>query len=85
MIIRDEDCKSDEHIELPIYLPEGLNRSLLGRVVAEDVHKPLASGKPGKTLLAEKGAGARQRLLAVDRRPSSKGRDVDDAARCARC
>jgi DNA-directed RNA polymerase subunit beta' len=55
VIIRDEDCKSDEHVDLPIHLPEGLNRSLLGRVIAEDVYKPLASGKPGKTKLAEKG------------------------------
>ena len=55
VIIRDEDCKSNEHVDLPIYLPEGLNRSLLGRVIAEDVYKPLASGKPGKTKLLEKG------------------------------
>jgi DNA-directed RNA polymerase subunit beta' len=55
VIIRDHDCKSNEHIELPIHLPEGLNRSLLGRVIAEDVYKPLASGKPGKTKLLEKG------------------------------
>ena len=55
VIIRDEDCKSNEHVDLPIHLPEGLNRSLLGRVIAEDVYKPLASGKPGKTKLLEKG------------------------------
>ena len=56
VIIRDKDCKSDEWIDLPLYLPEGLNRSLLGRVIAQDVYKPLASGKPGKTKLLEKGA-----------------------------
>jgi len=55
VIIRDEDCKTDEHIEQSIFLAEGLNRSLLGRVVAEDVYKPLSSGRPGKTLLASKG------------------------------
>jgi DNA-directed RNA polymerase subunit beta' len=55
VIIRDQDCKSDEHVELPIHLPEGLNRSLLGRVAARDVYKPLASGKPGKTKLLSKG------------------------------
>ncbi len=55
VIIRDHDCKSSEHVDLPIHLPEGLNRSLLGRVIAEDVYKPLASGKPGKTRLLEKG------------------------------
>ncbi len=55
VIIRDQDCKTDEYIELAIHLPEGLNRSLLGRFVAKDVFKPLSSGKPGKTKLAEKG------------------------------
>jgi DNA-directed RNA polymerase subunit beta' len=55
VIIRDEDCKTDEHIDQAIFLPEGLNRSLIGRVVAQDVFKPLASGRPGKTLLAAKG------------------------------
>src|SRR5436853_494266 len=54
VIIRDENCKTKEFIELPINVPEGLNKSLLGRTLAEDVHKPLASGKPGTTVLAEK-------------------------------
>jgi DNA-directed RNA polymerase subunit beta' len=55
VIIRELDCKTDQHIELPIFLPDGLNRSLAGRVVALAVHKPLASGRPGKTVLVEKG------------------------------
>jgi DNA-directed RNA polymerase subunit beta' len=55
VIIRDQDCKSDEYVELPIHLPEGLNRSLLGRVAALDLYKPLATGKPGKTKLLAKG------------------------------
>src|SRR5207249_2696914 len=52
-----------EIVELPIQVPEGLNKSLLGRTVAEDVYKPLASGKPGKTVLAEKGALVTMPLL----------------------
>src|SRR5581483_6754352 len=32
-----------------------LNRSLAGRVVAQDFFKPLASGQPGKTQLVERG------------------------------
>ena len=56
VIIRDKDCKSDEWIDLPLSCPRALNRSLLGRVIAQDVYKPLASGKPGKTKLLEKGA-----------------------------
>src|SRR5205823_11762016 len=54
VIIRDEDCKTDEHVELPIFLPDGLNRSQIGRIVAEHVNKPLATDKPGKTKLADK-------------------------------
>jgi DNA-directed RNA polymerase subunit beta' len=55
VIIREENCKTKEFIEVPIYVPEGINRSVLGRVLAEDVYKPLASGKPGQTKLAQKG------------------------------
>jgi DNA-directed RNA polymerase subunit beta' len=56
VIIREEDCKSKEFVELPLYSEGGLNKGLLGRIVAQDLHKPLASGRPGKTVLAEKGA-----------------------------
>src|SRR5207248_5644520 len=35
--------------------PDGINKGLLGRTLADDVHKPLASGKPGKTVVGEKG------------------------------
>jgi DNA-directed RNA polymerase subunit beta' len=55
VIIRDADCKTKDHVELPLHVTEGLNKSLLGRTLAEDVHKPLASGKPGKTVVGEKG------------------------------
>jgi DNA-directed RNA polymerase subunit beta' len=55
VIIREDDCKTKEFIELPIFAAEGINKSVLGRTLAEDVHKPLASGKPGKTVVAEKG------------------------------
>src|SRR3982075_2291577 len=55
VIIRDENCKTKDFIELPIYSPDGVNKSVLGRVLATDIHKPLASGKPGKTLIAERG------------------------------
>jgi DNA-directed RNA polymerase subunit beta' len=55
VIIREENCKTKEFVELPLFLPDGLNKSVAGRIAAEDVHKPLASGKPGKTLVATKG------------------------------
>src|SRR5437763_13282705 len=63
VIIREDNCKTKEFVELPIEVPEGLNKSLLGRTVAEDVYKPLASGRPGKTMLAEKGALVTMPLL----------------------
>ena len=56
VIVREADCGTEEYVELPLRTNEGLNKSLLGRVVADDVNKPLASGKPGKTALAEAGA-----------------------------
>ncbi|HZQ81321.1 MAG TPA: DNA-directed RNA polymerase subunit beta' [Gaiellaceae bacterium] len=56
VIVREDDCGTDDHIELPIRTSEGLNKSLLGRVLSEDLHKPLSSGKPGKTVVAERGA-----------------------------
>jgi DNA-directed RNA polymerase subunit beta' len=55
VIIREEDCKTKEFIELPIFAAEGVNKSVLGRTLAQDVHRPLATGKPGKTVVAEKG------------------------------
>jgi len=56
VIIREEDCDTPESIELPLKTVEGMNRALYGRIVADDVHKPLKDGKPGKTVLLEKGA-----------------------------
>src|SRR5690348_4544369 len=55
VIIREKDCKTKEFIELPIFLDDGVNKSVAGRILAEDVFKPLASGKPGKTQVGEKG------------------------------
>jgi DNA-directed RNA polymerase subunit beta' len=64
VIIREEDCGTDDHVELPLFLDGQLNRSVAGRFVAEDVHKPLSTGKPGKTVLAEKGTELRMKELA---------------------
>ncbi|MGH2637077.1 MAG: DNA-directed RNA polymerase subunit beta', partial [Actinomycetota bacterium] len=54
VIVRDEDCGTAESIEMPVLVPEGLNRSLAGRVAAVEVRKPLKDGKPGKTVLVAK-------------------------------
>jgi DNA-directed RNA polymerase subunit beta' len=56
VIVRDEDCGTEDGIELPLMTVDGLNRSLAGRIAAVDIRKPLASGRPGKTVLLEKGA-----------------------------
>jgi DNA-directed RNA polymerase subunit beta' len=64
VIIREEDCKTKDHVDLPLHVPEGVNKSLLGRSLAEDVHKPLASGKPGKTVVGEQGEIVTNALLA---------------------
>ena len=55
VIIRELDCKTKDFVELPLFLPEGLNKSVAARILGADVYKPLASGKPGKTLIAERG------------------------------
>ena len=71
VIIREEDCKTKDYVDLPLHVPEGVNKSLLGRTLAEDVHKPLASGKPGKTVVGEKGDDRHQRRSwPRSRRPS---------------
>jgi DNA-directed RNA polymerase subunit beta' len=63
VIIREHDCGTDDHIDLPLRTQEGLNKSLLGRILSDDVHKPLASGKPGKAVVAKKGTTVTVELL----------------------
>jgi DNA-directed RNA polymerase subunit beta' len=63
VIVREDDCGTDDHIELPVRVEGQFNKSLLGRIVSEDLHKPLASGKPGKTVAAEKGETVTLALL----------------------
>ncbi len=63
VIVREDDCGTDDHIALPIRTGDGLNKSLLGRVIALDTYKPLASGKPGKHLVAERGETVTLALL----------------------
>ena len=55
VIVRIEDCGTEEAVDMPVIVPEGLNRSLAGRVAAVDIRKPLKDGKPGKTVLVAKG------------------------------
>src|SRR5438874_1835282 len=75
VIIREEDCKSKEFVELPLYFADGPNKSVTARILATDIHKPLASGKPGKTVIAEKGeeiTNARLREIVEERGDAAK-------------
>ena len=56
VIVREEDCGTDDHIEVPLILDESPNKSVAGRVAAVDIHKPIKDGKPGKIVIIEKGA-----------------------------
>jgi DNA-directed RNA polymerase subunit beta' len=76
VIIREEDCKTKDFVELPINVPEGINKSLFGRTLAADFHKPLSSGRPGKTVLAEK--GEELTALVVDEIIEALGDDLVD-------
>ena len=55
VIVREEDCGTEDYLALTIRTSEGLNKSLLGRLVAHDLFRPLASGKPGKTSVVQGG------------------------------
>jgi len=45
VIIREADCGSKEYVELPLFLADGMNKSVAARILAEDIHKPLAVGQ----------------------------------------
>src|SRR5688572_24614862 len=47
VIIREEDCGTGEFIHVPVYVPEGVNKSLAGRVLAADY-------KVGRKTIAKK-------------------------------
>jgi DNA-directed RNA polymerase subunit beta' len=64
VIIRDDDCKTKEFIELPLHVAgEGVNKSLLGRIVAVDVHNVKKDGSPGAKVLLEKGVEIRKDVI----------------------
>ena len=61
VIIREQpgrqpaDCGTKEFIELPLLLDDSPNKSVAGRVAAADIAKPIKDGKPGKTVLVQRG------------------------------
>jgi DNA-directed RNA polymerase subunit beta' len=54
VIVREDDCGTPDHIELPLILDGSPNKSVAGRVAAIDVMKPIKDGKPGKTIVVAK-------------------------------
>jgi DNA-directed RNA polymerase subunit beta' len=54
VIVRDDDCGTEDFVELPLNTSDGFNRSLPGRIVAHDINKPIKDGKPGKTVILAK-------------------------------
>jgi len=74
VIIREHDCGTGDHVELPLRTSDGFNKSLLGRVLAQDVNRPLASGKPGKTVIAE--AGTTVTLPVLEQLEQELGSDL---------
>jgi DNA-directed RNA polymerase subunit beta' len=55
VIVREEDCGTEEHIEAKLVVDGTPNKSVAGRVAALDIHKPIKDGKPGKTVVVAKG------------------------------
>ena len=54
VIIREDDCGTEEYIEAPLILDDVPNKSVAGRVAAVDIMKPIKDGKPGRTVVIEK-------------------------------
>jgi DNA-directed RNA polymerase subunit beta' len=50
VIIREEDCGTEDSIDVPIFTPDGVNKSAYGRVLAADVPAP-----KGKGVVAQRG------------------------------
>ena len=68
VIIREKDCKTKDFVELPLFLPDGLNKSVAARIVGADVYKPLASGQAGQDAHRREGRGDHDAAPARDRR-----------------
>ncbi|MFO7571852.1 MAG: DNA-directed RNA polymerase subunit beta' [Gaiellaceae bacterium] len=77
VIVREEDCGTDEHVDLALILDGAPNKSVAGRVAAVDVHKPIKDGKPGKTVLIE--AGEEIAMSALRRLVEEFGEYADTA------
>ena len=75
VIIRDDDCKIEGVHRAADLLPRGPEQEPARPDRRADVHKPLACGKPGKTVLAEKGQTLDNDAAPGDRRRARGQRD----------
>ena len=73
VIIREEDCGTDEWIDLPLFLPEGVNKSIWAARSPRTCTSRSRVGKPGKTNVAEKGEEVTQRTAPRARRGARRG------------
>jgi DNA-directed RNA polymerase subunit beta' len=77
VIIREYDCGTEDHIVLPVYTADGLNKSLAGRVLAEDITAPPAKKGARREKLAEKGSVlSNPRLIEIAERLGDAAADM---------
>ena len=85
VIVREDDCGTDDHIELPIRTSDGLNKSLLGRVISADTSQAARdrasrarqlARRAGRHRDARTARGARDRAGAGRPHPGSLGAQV---------
>ena len=65
VIVRELDCKTADFIEFPLILDGSPNKSVAGRSAAEDIHKPIKDGKPGKVVIVGKNEEITMSLLQL--------------------
>ncbi len=63
VIVRDEDCGTEDSIDMPLILDGSPNKSAAGRVASIDIHKPIKDGKPGKVVIVPKNEEITMSLL----------------------
>ena len=85
VIIREEDCGTEDYVELPLHLPRALNRASSAGSLAEDVHKPLEDGKPGKTVARREGRARSTRAALREIADELEEQPRTRRCRCARC
>ena len=83
VIVREEDCGTDDHIDLPIRTTDGLNKSLLGRSSPRTCTSRSRRASPARRLVAEK--GARSSRSRCSRRLEAELGERARRCRSARC